>query len=62
MMKRLWRPGYDIDPPAFEALFRSFDSDSDGRLGLPEFIALQLFLRRLDTHAMHSTQSYPGFI
>jgi len=38
--------GYSIDPPAFQALFRSFDSDSDRRLGLPEFIALHLFMRR----------------
>ena len=44
--------GYSIDPPAFQALFRSFDSDSDGRLGLPEFIALHLFMRRWRTRTL----------
>ncbi|KAK9825630.1 hypothetical protein WJX81_001097 [Elliptochloris bilobata] len=43
----LSQAGYSIDRPAFEALFRSFDSDSDGKVGLPEFIALQLFLRSI---------------
>lgn len=37
--------GFKLDQPAFYAMLKSFDPDRNGQLGLPEFIAMTLFLR-----------------
>lgn len=37
--------GFELDTPAFEALFKAFDPDRNGQLGLAEYIALAAFLR-----------------
>lgn len=36
--------GYRIEPPALQALSKSFDPDRNGRFGLPEYTMLSLFL------------------
>lgn len=37
--------GIHLDDPAFYSMVRAFDPDRDSKLGLPEFIALSLFLK-----------------
>ena len=38
--------GYQLDRPALQAVFARFDPTRRGALGLAEFLALTLFLRR----------------
>ena len=37
--------GFNLADEAFKAMFRAFDPDLDGRLGLAEYMAMTLFLR-----------------
>ena len=37
--------GFNLADEAFQAMFRAFDPDLDGRLGLAEYMAMTLFLR-----------------
>ena len=37
--------GYQLDGPAFDALFRSYDPDQNSMLGKPEYMAMMCFLR-----------------
>lgn len=43
--KAVAHAGYRLDPPAFEALFRSFDPDRTNNLCLAEFMAMSVFLQ-----------------
>lgn len=38
--------GYQLDHPALQAVFQRFDPTRSSALGLAEFLALTLFLRR----------------
>ncbi|KAK9821250.1 hypothetical protein WJX74_001723 [Apatococcus lobatus] len=41
----LQHAGFNLADEAFKAMFRAFDPDLDGRLGLAEYMAMTLFLR-----------------
>eukprot|EP00884_Botryococcus_braunii_P016618 jgi/Botrbrau1/363/Bobra.110_2s0020.1 len=45
VMRALGQTGFQLDQAAFDALFRAFDPDRSGSLGLAEFIALSLFMQ-----------------
>ncbi|GMH32547.1 hypothetical protein BSKO_00381 [Bryopsis sp. KO-2023] len=45
VMQAIMHAGIQLDETAFYSMARAFDPDRDGKLGLPEFIALSLFLK-----------------
>eukprot|EP00884_Botryococcus_braunii_P021293 jgi/Botrbrau1/7848/Bobra.9_2s0025.1 len=58
----LKQAGFQLDRPAFEALFRAYDPDRSGSLSLLEYLALTLFIRSVTATFQAFDQQRTGSI
>lgn len=46
VMDALRNAGFQMDKPAFEKMYKTFDPDTSGSLSLTEFIGMSIFLQK----------------